>query len=124
MRMRLPLAPAMLRALRHAGYRLAIVSNKPSRLILPLLLRLGIGGMFDALVGDYIDAHPSVFRNVRWFGGQLADFLRDQPRYAGQPILADLARFDAALSALPRERETPAVRDLRQGATARGRVRN
>ncbi|MGH8866218.1 MAG: DNA-binding domain-containing protein, partial [Burkholderiales bacterium] len=43
--------------------------------------------IFDAIVRDYIDARPSVFRNVRWFGGHLADFLRDQPRYAGQPIL-------------------------------------
>jgi len=53
--------------------------------------------IFDAIVRDYIDAHPSVFRNVRWFGGHLADFLRDQPRYSAQPVLADLARFEWAL---------------------------
>ena len=52
---------------------------------------------FDAIIRDYIDAHPSVFRNVRWFGGHLADFLREEPRYAGQPILADLARFEWTL---------------------------
>jgi hypothetical protein len=54
-------------------------------------------GIFDAIVRDYIDAHPSVFRNLRWFGGHLADFLRDEPRYAGQPILGDLARFEWTL---------------------------
>jgi hypothetical protein len=54
-------------------------------------------GIFDAVVRDYIDAHPSVFRNLRWFGGHLADFLRDEPRYAGQPILGDLARFEWTL---------------------------
>ena len=62
------------------------------------ILKAYIGDeIFDAIVRDYIDAHPSVFRNVRWFGGQLADFLRDEPRYAGQPILADLARFEWTL---------------------------
>jgi len=29
-------------------------------------------GLFDTLAGDYIAAHPSTFRNVRWFGGKLA----------------------------------------------------
>ncbi|MGQ0578428.1 MAG: HvfC/BufC family peptide modification chaperone [Betaproteobacteria bacterium] len=53
--------------------------------------------VFEAIARDYIDAHPSVFRNLRWFGGHLADFLCDQPRYAGQPILADLARFEWTL---------------------------
>jgi hypothetical protein len=62
------------------------------------ILKAYIGDeVFDAIVGDYIDAHPSVFRNVRWFGGRLADFLHDEPRYAGQPILADLARFEWTL---------------------------
>jgi hypothetical protein len=46
------------------------------------------------------------------------------PQAISSDLAIDLARFDAALSALPRERETPAVRDLRQGATTRGRVRN
>jgi len=46
------------------------------------------------------------------------------PQAISSDLAIDLERFDAALSALPRERETPAVRDLRQGATARGRVRN
>lgn len=62
------------------------------------ILKTYIGDeIFDAIVRDYIDAHPSVFRNVRWFGGQLADFLRAEPRYAGQPILTDLARFEWTL---------------------------
>jgi len=46
------------------------------------------------------------------------------PQAISSDLAIDLARFDAALSALPRERETPSVRDLRQGATTRGRVRN
>ncbi len=62
------------------------------------ILKAYIGDeIFESVVSDYIEAHPSVFRNVRWFGGHLADFLRDQPRYAEQPILADLARFEWTL---------------------------
>ena len=62
------------------------------------ILKAYIGDeLFDAIVHDYVEAHPSVFRNVRWFGGRVADFLRDAPRYSGQPILADLARFEWTL---------------------------
>ena len=53
--------------------------------------------LFDALAGDYIAAHPSTFRNVRWFGGKLAEFLRAAPRYAEHPELAELAQFEWSL---------------------------
>jgi hypothetical protein len=52
---------------------------------------------FDALAAQYLEAHPSTFRNVRWFGEKLADFLRSDPRYADRPLLADLARFEWTL---------------------------
>ena len=62
------------------------------------ILKAHIGDeFFDTIVRDYIDARPSVFRNLRWFGGHLPDYLRDEPRYAGRPILADLARFEWTL---------------------------
>jgi len=53
--------------------------------------------LFDTLARDYIAAHPSTFRNVRWFGGKLAEFLRSTPRYAEHPELAELARFEWSL---------------------------
>lgn len=53
--------------------------------------------LFNALARDYIAAHPSTFRNVRWFGGKLAEFLAAVPRYAGHPELAELARFEWSL---------------------------
>lgn len=53
--------------------------------------------LFDALASDYIAAHPSTFRNVRWFGGKLAEFLRSTPRCAGHPELAELAQFEWSL---------------------------
>jgi hypothetical protein len=46
------------------------------------------------------------------------------PQAISSDLAIDLARFDAALSALPREREAPAVPGPRRTATARGRVRN
>ncbi|HVY06702.1 MAG TPA: DNA-binding domain-containing protein [Burkholderiales bacterium] len=52
---------------------------------------------FEALAQDYLGAHPSTFRNVRWFGGRLADFIEGNPRYAAHPELGELARFEWAL---------------------------
>ncbi len=52
---------------------------------------------FEATVTDYIAAHPSVFRNVRWFGAAFPGFLREQPGNAARPEFADLARFEWTL---------------------------
>jgi len=46
------------------------------------------------------------------------------PQAISSDLAIDLARFDAALAALPRERETPAAPEPRRAATGRGRVRN
>ena len=52
---------------------------------------------FEAIATDYIAAHPSVFRNVRWFGAAMPDFLRERPNPAQQPVFADLALFEWTL---------------------------
>ena len=52
---------------------------------------------FEAIATDYIAAHPSVFRNVRWFGAALPGFLRERPDHAQQPVFADLALFEWTL---------------------------
>ncbi|HKB82669.1 MAG TPA: DNA-binding domain-containing protein, partial [Burkholderiales bacterium] len=52
---------------------------------------------FNTLASDYIAAHPSTFRNVRWFGGKLAEFLGRSPRFAEHPELAELAQFEWSL---------------------------
>ncbi len=46
------------------------------------------------------------------------------PQAISSDLAIDLARFDAALSALPREREAPVVADSRHTATRRPRVRD
>lgn len=52
---------------------------------------------FDTLAGQYVAAHPSTFRNVRWFAGRMAEFLDATPRYADHPELGELARFEWSL---------------------------
>ena len=49
---------------------------------------------FARLARKYLGAHPSTFRNVRWFGGKLADFLAADADYSHQPVLAELARLE------------------------------
>ena len=54
--------------------------------------------VFIALCEEFIGAHPSVHRSIRWYGGELAQFLRQHPPYAEQPILAELALLEWTLA--------------------------
>jgi len=51
--------------------------------------------MFASLCQGYIGAHPSQFRNLRWFGDQFPGFAGDA--LAGYPVVAELAAFEWAL---------------------------
>lgn len=57
---------------------------------------LGDAG-WEAMTADYIAAHPSRHPSLRHFGNGLPAFLRTHPRYAGVPLLAELAAFERAL---------------------------
>lgn len=47
---------------------------------------------FNKLAAYYIDAHPSSYRSIRWFGDLLSDFIKhNYPQY---PYLAELADFE------------------------------
>ncbi|WP_317202116.1 DNA-binding domain-containing protein [Janthinobacterium sp.] len=51
--------------------------------------------MFAELADSYLQAHPSTFRNLRWFGGAFAAHLAQElPEH---PYIAELARFEWAL---------------------------
>ncbi|MET3134778.1 hypothetical protein AAKU55_005080 [Oxalobacteraceae bacterium GrIS 1.11] len=51
--------------------------------------------MFAELAQDYLDAQPSHYRNLRWFGAGFADHAAQAlPDY---PFIAELARFEWAL---------------------------
>ena len=54
--------------------------------------------MFAALGEMFVAAHPSVHRSIRWYGGELADFLLRCPPFAEQPILSEVARFEWTLA--------------------------
>ena len=51
--------------------------------------------MFAELCRGYIDAHPSQFRNLRWFGDQFSAFAAHE--LADHPVVAELAAFEWAL---------------------------
>jgi hypothetical protein len=51
--------------------------------------------LFAQLAGAYLDAHPSTFTNLRWFGGDFPAFLaRELPEH---PYVAELAAFEWTL---------------------------
>jgi hypothetical protein len=51
-----------------------------------------------ALGRAYVAAHPSVFRSIRWYGGELADFLARCPPFGDEPILAEVALLEWTLA--------------------------
>jgi len=61
---------------------------------------------FYQLTEEYLDAYPSTYRSIRWFGDQFSAFLQHHSHYSVQPYLAELALvewtmtlvFDAASS--------------------------
>jgi len=54
--------------------------------------------VFAALGEEFVAAHPSVHRSIRWYGSEVAEFLRQQPPYAEQPIFAELALLEWTLA--------------------------
>ena len=53
---------------------------------------------FAEVARNYILAHPSKHRSVRWFGAQLPEFLAEDASHGDIPVLAELATFDWAVS--------------------------
>lgn len=46
----------------------------------------------------YVAAHPSVFRSIRWYGRELADFMAGCAPYSDAPILSEVALLEWTLS--------------------------
>jgi len=51
---------------------------------------------FEALAHDYIQAHPSPYFSLRWFGQSLPAFIKDHAAGRTRPALAELARLEWA----------------------------
>lgn len=46
----------------------------------------------------YVAQHPSVFRSIRWYGGELADHLASCAPFSEIPILSEVARLEWTLA--------------------------
>jgi hypothetical protein len=64
----------------------------------PILHALLGDDVFSALGEEFVAAHPSVHRSIRWYGRELSEFLGQRPPYAEQPILAELAMLEWTLA--------------------------
>ena len=64
----------------------------------PVLHRVLGDEAFDQLGASFIAARPSRQPSIRWFGAELADWLRDTAEQLPHPALVDLARMEWALS--------------------------
>lgn len=63
-----------------------------------LTLRFAAGDETAAeMFQDYVMATPSMLRNVRWYGKDLAQFLRDASPWKHTPAYAELAALDWAI---------------------------
>lgn len=65
---------------------------------------------FGAACRAYVEATPSQFRNVRWYGGRLPEFLRITQPWAEQPILHEVAVFEWTLTLAFDAPDAPVVR--------------
>jgi hypothetical protein len=56
------------------------------------------GETASEMLRDYVAATPSTLRNVRWYGKDLAQFLRTAAPWRDTPAFAELAELDWAIS--------------------------
>lgn len=80
---------------RHA-YRARLIEALDE--LYPMLHRLLGDEPFEGLCSSFIDAYPSEHRSIRWYGGELAGFLRTTPGFAEHPILSEIGCLEWTLS--------------------------
>jgi Putative DNA-binding domain len=52
---------------------------------------------FEHIANQYIHAHPSTHRSIRWYGDQLTNYLTTHPQQLPHPALIDIAKMDWAI---------------------------
>jgi hypothetical protein len=92
--------PPLTKEARLGIYRHAYVARLTEALqnYYPVLYQILGDDDFEALGAAFVRAHPSVHRSIRWYGREVAAFLRVEPPFAGQPILAEIASFEWRLA--------------------------
>jgi hypothetical protein len=78
------------------GYRSRLVEALEANF--PILSKLLGKDDFSALGTAYVRSHDSPFFSIRYYGDALAGFLATDPGYAGASVLADLARWEWAMT--------------------------
>jgi hypothetical protein len=77
----------------HDAYHLRLIEALSEAY--PRLGKLLGDELFDRVARGYIASHPSVFRNLRWYGGKMAEYLASElPQH---PISSELAGFEWTL---------------------------
>lgn len=74
------------------AYRFRLIDALASNF--PILQKYLGDERFQELALLYIDAYPSTFKSIRWFGNQLESFLQEQDKYTDFPYLAELAKLE------------------------------
>ena len=78
------------------AYRLRLIEALEGDFV---VLRAYVGAeRFDDIARVYIETHPSEHFSLRYYGQRLARFLADTAPYKNEPLLAELATFDWALT--------------------------
>ncbi len=57
----------------------------------------------------YIDAHPSSYRSIRWFGDRMAEFMRNNAPWSGETILGEMAELEWVRTLVFDAAEAPVV---------------
>jgi len=78
------------------GYRLRLLEALESDY--PGLFGMVGPEVFDELGRAYIQAYPSPYFNLRWYGDHMAEFLREATPYSERPPLAEMAEFEWAMT--------------------------
>jgi len=78
------------------AYRLRLIEALQSNY--PVLAKLLGEADFETLGTEYVRAHDSPFFSIRYYGDRLAEFLARDPEYTSAPILAELARWEWAMT--------------------------
>jgi hypothetical protein len=91
-----PAVPATTRLTVYSNaYRIRLAEALASNM--PRLKELLGDAQFGVIAAEYVDAHPSQFASIRWFGDRLAQSL--ERSHPSQPWLAELAHWEWALAA-------------------------
>lgn len=76
----------------------------------PGLRALAGAPAFEGIARGYIEAHPSRFRSVRWYGDRMAEYLESAGDIERREALVDMARADWAVGLAFDAADAPCVR--------------